>query len=25
LLCKLTDNQPEKICASVKDLVEQVK
>ncbi len=25
ILCKLTNSQPEKICASVKDLVEQVK
>ncbi len=25
ILCKLTNNQPEKVCASVKDLVEQVK
>jgi len=25
IICKLTNNQPEKVCASVKDLVEQVK
>ena len=25
ILCKLTNNQPEKVCASVKSLVEQIK
>lgn len=25
LICKLTDGQPEKICASVKDLIDQIK
>jgi len=25
LVCKLTDGQPEKVCTTVKDLVEQVK
>jgi thiol-disulfide isomerase/thioredoxin len=25
IICKLTNNQPEKVCASVKDLVEQIK
>jgi thiol-disulfide isomerase/thioredoxin len=25
LMCKLTNGQPEKVCSSVKDLVEQVK
>jgi len=25
LICKLTDNQPEKICTPVKDLIDQVK
>ena len=24
LICKLADNQPEKVCASVKDLVDQI-
>lgn len=25
LICKLTDGQPEKICASVQDLIDQIK
>jgi len=25
IICKLTNNQPEKVCASVKDLVDQIK
>jgi len=25
LICKLTNNQPEKVCSGVKDLIEQIK
>ena len=25
LVCKMTDSQPEKVCASVKDLIDQIK